>query len=46
MFDNSGDEFNESFEFYYSTTGKEVTDFVKAGGDASVPEIIISRHTA
>ncbi|MCM1079389.1 MAG: hypothetical protein NC116_06695 [Clostridium sp.] len=29
---------NESFEFYYSTTGKEMTDFIKAGGDETVPD--------
>jgi len=28
---------NESFEFLYSKTGKNVSDFVKAGGDNAVP---------
>lgn len=28
---------NESFEFYYSATGKEKADFVKLGGDDAVP---------
>lgn len=28
----------ESFEFYYSTTGKEISDFVKVDGDDAVPE--------
>lgn len=27
----------ESFEFYYSTTGKEIADFTKLGGDEAVP---------
>ncbi len=27
----------ESFEFYYSTTGKEIADFTMLGGDAEVP---------
>lgn len=28
---------SESFEFYYSTTGKDLSDFVKLGGDDAVP---------
>lgn len=28
----------ESFEFYYSTTGKDIADFVKVDGVAEVPE--------
>lgn len=29
---------NEEFEFYYSTSGKEITDFVKLAEDHSVPK--------